>query len=221
MSSVQFECLIAYCTPLCMLRTDQLPWRYVVIIEERPKSAIQALNKGVTKMFSYVWGERKITVGNIHHIPPSNCRAQHLCHVDIEVRAAHPKIKIWSEGPDVSDDSVRKRHFMTALALEIRQSMLYDYLDSAKNAWRFPFSIHGDTRQNLFWRWYKPKKKWKEIGVREWRGFTYMLRDSRLPTPTTHENNSTWRAQQRWLYLRVRDGRSEVGTWTWTWNWWM
>jgi hypothetical protein len=33
---------------------------------------------------------------------------------------------------------------------------LYNSLDSAKNAWRFPFSILGDTRQNLFWRWYKP-----------------------------------------------------------------
>jgi hypothetical protein len=46
---------------------------------------------------------------------------------------------------------------MVALALEIRQSMRYNSLDSAKNAWRFPFSILGDTRQNLFWTWYRPK----------------------------------------------------------------
>jgi hypothetical protein len=87
---------------------------------------------------------------------------------------------------------------------------LHDSLDSAKNTWRFPFSIPGDTRRNLFRRWYKPKNG-RRLGWESWRGFEYMLRDQRLPTPTTLENNSAWRVQQSWLYLHVREegGREE------------
>jgi hypothetical protein len=87
------RCLRAYCTP-CACWGELINCRedIVVIIEERP-SVIQALNKGVTKcspmqMFE---GRVKTTVGNINHIPPSNHCAQHPCHVDIEVRAPHPK----------------------------------------------------------------------------------------------------------------------------------
>jgi hypothetical protein len=59
-------------------------------------------------------------------------------------------------------------------------------LDSDANAWRFPFFILEDTRQNLFWRWYKPNLKMEgDWGERVARVYMHA---SRLRPPDSNDS---------------------------------
>jgi hypothetical protein len=119
-------------------------------MDESPKSAMQALRDGVTRILICAFDQESIIIvlfcKDVVYVPPLDLRALSFVRADIQAQGLHPK----------------SRH---ALAMEItaiveptseRRSMSGGSF--LRNSITFPFSIHGETRQSLFSKWYSPKK---------------------------------------------------------------